>query len=113
MGDDGRNPARKKTSGQATQVLSGAAVETPRRQSELGGGRLLAEEPVEDVAPVREVSAEEARDQILTLLAERPGLDAFDLAIELGFDVGLAHEVCEQLMTEGRIAAHEKPPSRE
>lgn len=50
-----------------------------------------------------EITREEAKEHILHLFEEKGELDYYDLMVELGLDLDLVIEICEELVKERRI----------
>lgn len=69
-----------------------------------------SEEPdaeTEDVIILRELSKEAAKDEVLELIKSKPGIGFYDISVKLKLELGFIVEVCEELISEGRLLAKE------
>ena len=64
-----------------------------------------------DTLDVRDVSAEQARAEIIAYLRDHPNTDAFDLAIALKLEPRSVFTICDALIKEGKLAFAEDTPS--
>lgn len=67
--------------------------------------RVLALMPRADVRPriSKARSRTQAKAKILRLIAAHPGMDEYDLSMELGLPIGQVFDACQALRTEGKI----------
>ncbi|MFQ5862705.1 MAG: hypothetical protein ACE5IC_06240 [Candidatus Brocadiales bacterium] len=61
----------------------------------------------EEIIDLREVSKEIAKKEILELIEREPGIGFYEISIQLRLELGFVVEVCEELISEGKLSAGE------
>ncbi len=78
-----------------------------KAEVEVLANRLSEESAATDVTELRQVSREEAKAEILTLLSRGEPKYMGDIAEELSLELQLVVEICKELMSEGRVGSSE------
>jgi len=52
---------------------------------------------------IREVPLTQAREEVLGLITERPGIDEYDISLQLSLPLEQVFEACDALFSEGKI----------